>query len=205
MVLSVLRLFSNFTLPFCLFQLFRPIHRLNILRVRKHFWQKPVETELSSTRFCFLHKRENSALATLTVAIQPGGAETAKRTERRFPAAPFALRSFFLAVLSAERFLRLLLVFILVGVRRDREQLVVDAGRQTIAGEEGVELFLVAVAGLRVDEPQQELSLVAAERFVERVIGRPCLALQLRRPLRGDVEAPLQRRHVLPAHIDMKQ
>ena len=52
-------------------------------------------------------------------------------------------------------------ILVLIGVRR--AQLVPDAIRQPEAGEEGVELFLVAQAFLSVEEPQQELLLLAGE------------------------------------------
>ena len=74
-----------------------------------------------------------------------------------------------------ELLLRLLLVLALIRVWL--AELLADAVRQLEAGVEGVDLLLVAVAGLRVDEPQQELSLFAAERIVERIVGCPRLVL----------------------------
>ena len=94
-----------------------------------------------------------------------------------------------------KQLLRQMLVLILVGVRRSK--LTMDAVRQLEAGEEGVQLFLVAQVLLGVAEPQQELLLLTAERFVQRVVGCLRFPLELYRLLRGDVEAPLERGHII--------
>ena len=80
-----------------------------------------------------------------------------------------------------KQLLRQMLVLILVGVRRSK--LTMDAVRQSKAGEEGVQPFLVAQVLLGVDEPQQELLLLAGERFMQRVVGLLCFALELDRLL----------------------
>ena len=67
-----------------------------------------------------------------------------------------------------KQLLRQMLVLILVGVRRS--QFTMDAVRQSKAGEEGVQLFLVAQAFLSVEETQQELLLLAGERLVQRMV-----------------------------------
>ena len=94
-----------------------------------------------------------------------------------------------------KQLLRQMLVLILVGVRRSK--LTMDAVRQSESGEEGVQLFLVAQARLGVEKPQQELLLLTGKRFVQRVVGCLRFLLELYRLLRGDVEATLERRHVV--------
>ena len=68
-------------------------------------------------------------------------------------------------------------IFVLERVGRDAAKLTMDAVRQSKAGEEGVQRFLVAQVLLGIDEPQQELLLLAGERFVQRVVG--CLRFTL--------------------------
>ena len=62
-------------------------------------------------------------------------------------------------------------IFVLERVRRHAFQLAVDAVRETESGEEGVQLFFIAQVLLGVEETQQELLLLAGERFVQRVVG----------------------------------
>ena len=78
--------------------------------------------------------------------------------------------------------------FILCLIGVFRAKLSADAVRQLEAGEEGVQLFLVAQAFLGVEEAQQELLLLAGERIMQRIVGRLCFPLELYRLLRGDVE-----------------